>query len=102
MTDSIRVNHRSVGEDAIQMESAAAYLDNVLLAPQDTRTTLPANGNGKTAYGRAQNRISCLGVLIDQEVQNVRNLDLAFTEFDEMMGRFEKNGSRHHFIKAGE
>ena len=40
MADIIYVNHERVEEDAARVESAAAYLRSVLLAPQDTRTTL--------------------------------------------------------------
>ena len=102
LTDLIRVNDGRVKADAAQMESAAAYLRNVPLTRQDTRTTLPANGNGKSAYGRSQERISRLGVLLDQEAQNIRGLGNAFTEFDGMMAGFGEIGFRHPVISAGE
>lgn len=102
LADIIRVNHGSVQADAAQVESAASYLRNVPLTPQDTRTTLLANANGKSAYGRTQDGISRLGVLLDKEARNIRSLGAAFTEFDEMMGRFGENGSRHPVIKARE
>lgn len=102
MADSIHINDTSVREEAAQIESAAAYLGKVLLSPQDIRTTLPANENGKSAYERAQERISRLGVLLDQEADNIRSLNMAFAEFDEMMGRLRENGSRRPVITVRE
>lgn len=102
MADIIYVNPERAGEEAKQIESAASYLGKVSLTPQDMRTSLPANTNGKSAYGRAQDRISRLGVLLDWEAQNIRRLGGVFAEFDEMMGRLGENGFRHPVITAKE
>lgn len=102
MTDLIRMNQARVEKDAARIESAAAYLGNVPLTRQDTRTTLPANARGRSAYKRGQERISMLGVLLDEEAKNIRGLGAAFTEFDEMMGRFGENGPRCQVITARE
>ena len=102
MADLIYVNHERVEEDAARVESAAAYLRSVLLAPQDTRTTLFVNERSKTAYERSQDRISQLGLLLDQESQNIRDLGAAFVEFDEMMGRLGGNADRYCVMEAKE
>ncbi len=102
MAENIRVNQGQAEKDAALMDSAAAYLGNVPLTRQDTRTTLPANERGRSAYGRGQERISRLGVLLDVEAENIRGLGAAFVEFDEMMGRFKENGPRYPVIRARE
>ena len=54
MPDRIQINCERVEENAMSVENAAVYLQNVTLVPQDMKTTLPANANSKTAYERAQ------------------------------------------------
>ena len=51
MPDRIQINCERVEENAMSVENAAVYLQNVTLVPQDMKTTLPANANSKTAYG---------------------------------------------------
>lgn len=100
MAGIIYVDQENVNADAARLESAAAYLEKVSLVPQDMRTTLPANENSKNAYEKSQDRLERLGRLLDQEARNIRELGLAFAEFDEMMGRLGENGSRHPSIIA--
>lgn len=100
MSDRIYINQGRVKEDAAQVKSAAAYLQKVSLSPQDTRTTLAANEKGKSAYESSQERISKIGLMLDKEAQNIRELGVAFTEFDEMMGSLGENGVRHSMIRA--
>lgn len=85
----------------MRIESAAVYLTAVPLDSQDIKTTISANTNGKAAYQRFQERIACLGVMLDQEVDHIRSLNVAFTEFDEMMGRLMEKGGRGAVISAG-
>ncbi len=94
MADKIRVNRQNIEKDAMQIESAASCLMKVPLDSQDTRSTIPANANGKAAYERSQERISALGDLLDREVENIRGLNEAFENFDEMMGQLAGNVSR--------
>ena len=94
MADKIQVNRQNIENEAMQIESAASYLMKVPLDSQDTRSTIPANANGKEAYERSQERISALGDLLDQEVENIRELNEAFEKFDEMMGLLTGNVSR--------
>ena len=102
MAGEIRVNQQQAGESADRIESAAGYFRNSPLVPQDTRTTIPANANGRAAYGRSQSCMEELGSALDQEVRNIRSLNAAFTEFDEMMGELAKTGSRYMTIRAAE
>ncbi len=99
MAETIYINQGKAEEDAKRIEGAAAYLANVPLVPQDTRTTLPANTKSKEAYGRSQNRLSDLGALLDREVKNIRGLNVAFTQFDEMTGRLARDTSRYPVIR---
>lgn len=92
MADNIYVNMGKVKENAGQVETAAGYLKSVPLIPQDTRTTIPANRKCILAYETAQEEISVLGMMLDQEAENIRELRAAFVEFDEMIGRLEENG----------
>lgn len=98
MAERIHINQEQAEENAGRIESAASYLADVPLVPQDTRTTLPANAKSKDAYGRSQARIAELGRMLDQEVKHIRGLNAAFREFDEMMGRLEAGGKRYPVI----
>lgn len=100
MAERIQINHRKAEEDAMGIKSASVYLQNVPIVSADIRTTLPVNANGKAAYERAQDRISKLGALLDQEAENIRGLNVAFAEFDRMLGKFEENGGRYPVITA--
>lgn len=100
MPDRIQINCERVEENAMGVENAAVYLQNVSLVPQDMKTTLPANANSKAAYERAQGRISNLGTMLDQEAKNIRGLNMAFEEFDRMLGRFGENKNRYPEITA--
>ena len=102
MAGEIRVNQHQADESAARIDSGAGYFTNSPLVPQDTRTTIPANANGRAAYGRSQSCMEELGSALDQEVRNIRSLNAAFTEFDEMMGELAKTGSRHMTIRAAE
>ncbi len=93
MADRIKVNQAETEKEADVIEGAALYLKNIPLTPQDMRTTLPANAGSINAYNKAQDRIASLGGMLDQEVSNIRSLQAAFTEFDEMTGLLEKNRS---------
>ena len=92
MAENIHVNQEKVQEDVQCLEGAAAYLKNIPLSSQDTRTTLPANVNGRLAYERAERDLAGLGASLDQEVNNIRGLNIAFAEFDEMLGELSKGG----------
>ncbi len=100
MADKLHIDQGRVRENAAQLQSAAGYLQNISLFPQDSRTTLAANEKGKAAYGNSQDRIALLGVLLEQEAQNIRGLGLEFAEFDEMMGSLGEQGPRHSVITA--
>lgn len=100
MPDRIQINYERVEENAMGVENAAGYLQNVALVPQDMKTTIPANANSKTAYERAQGRISSLGIMLDQEAKNIRSLNRAFEEFDRMLGIFRENKNRYPVISA--
>ena len=102
MAGEIRLNQYQAVESAARIECAAVYFRNSQLVPQYTRTTIPANANGRAAYGRSQSCMEELGSALDQEVRNIRSLNAAFTEFDEMMGELAKTGSRHMTIRAAE
>ena len=57
MADRLHIDQGRVREDAAQLQSAAGYLQNISLFPQDSRTTLAANEKGKAAYGNSQDRM---------------------------------------------
>lgn len=101
MADKIWINRQNVEEDAVELEGAASYLIKAPLDSQDTRSTIPANVNSRAAYERSQERIFNLGNLLDQEVENIRGLNMAFVEFDEMMGRLAESGRRGAWISVG-
>ncbi len=86
MPGIIEVNNRNVDAEAAQIESAADYFWGAVLAPQDMRTTLPANQNGKEVYRKAQEHMEALGASLGREAGNIRELYEAFEEFDNMMG----------------
>lgn len=98
--DKIQVKRESAEADAVRIESAAACLAAAPLDSQDMRTTIPANASSKAAYQRFQERIASLGTMLDQEVNNIRSLNVAFTEFDEMMGRLTADGGRGSVISV--
>lgn len=100
IADKIQINRGQAEADAVQIESVASYLTAVPLGVQDVRTTIPANSNSKAAYQRFQERIADLGAMLDQEADNIRGLNAAFTEFDEMMGRLTENGGRGSAVSA--
>lgn len=102
MADEIRVDQKEAEEKAAGIESASGYFQVCALVPQDTRTTIPANENGRSAYGRSQSHIQSLGGALDQEVTNIRSLNAAFAEFDKMMGELKGLGSRHMTIRGKE
>ena len=54
---------------------------------------------GKAAAGLADEEEK-LRSMLDQEADNIRGLNAAFTEFDEMMGRFTENGGRGSAVSA--
>lgn len=101
MADRIHINPGRAEDNAGKIESAASYLAVVVLTPQDTGTTLPANAKSKEAYEKSQARIADLGRMLDQEVRNIRGLKVSFCEFDEMMGRLTQRGSRYPVIRGG-
>lgn len=101
MADKIQINRQNVEEDAAQIESAASYLIKVPLDSQDTRSTIPANAKSRAAYEGSQERLFILGNLLDQEVENIRGLNTAFLEFDEMMGRLAESGRGEVRISVG-
>lgn len=86
MPGTIEVDYRNADAEAVQIENAADYFRGAALTPQDTRTTLPANKNGKTAYRKAQEHMETLGASLNREAGNIRELYKAFEEFDNMMG----------------
>lgn len=94
MAKNIQINRQNVEGEAMQIESAASYLTKVPLDSQDTRSTIPANINSRAAYERSQVRLFSLGNLLDQEVENIRGLNAAFAQFDEMMGHLAENERR--------
>lgn len=92
MAENIFINDDRVREDAGRLEGAAAYLKSTPLSPQDQRTTLPANSAGLLSYEEAQKNLACLGTVLDRETENIRELHMAFEEFDEMLGRLSRGG----------
>lgn len=86
MAHVIQIDQGMVEEKAGKIEGAGKYFKNSALSPQDTRTTIPANRNAKAAYGRAGGRMEKLRAALYREVENIRSLNVAFVEFDEMMG----------------
>ncbi len=81
----------------IETKHQAGY---VPVVPQDSKTTLSANSRSKETYGYAQQGIELLGQTLDFDVQNIRSLNLSFSQFDEMMGKLVQHGSRYPVIKA--
>mgnify|MGYP002509592322 CR=1 FL=1 len=100
MAERIQINHGKAEQDATGITNAASYLQKVSFVSEDMRTTLPANANCKAAYERSQERISKLGAMLDQEAENIRGLNVAFAQFDRLLGRFEENGGRCQAITA--
>lgn len=100
MQNEINVNHEYVDEIANQIETAKSYFRYVPLVPQDSKTTLSANSRSKETYGYAQQGIELLGQTLEFDVQNIRSLNLSFSQFDEMMGKLVQRGSRYPEIKS--
>lgn len=86
MPGIIEVNYRNIDAEAAKIASSADYFRGAALAPQDTRTTLPANKNGKAVYRKAQEHVEALGASLNREAGNIRELYESFEEFDNMMG----------------
>lgn len=94
MSDKISVDKEQVEHDAEAIAKASQYFTQVDLMPLDMRSTITANENSKTAYQRAQDGIAAMAVALDQDVENIRSLNVAFEQFDQMMGELSASGSR--------
>lgn len=92
MGDSINVNSAAASSDASQISNAAGYFTGQSLAVQDNISTITANDNCKQSFQRSQGVAVSLGKALDADAANIRNLGLAFEEFDQMMGSL--NGQR--------
>jgi len=100
MADELNVNEVQVEDDAAGIAGAAQYFQAVPLSSVDNNSTITANGRGQEAYGKAQSNIAAYGSALDQDVANIRSLNVSFKEFDNMMGQLSKNGSRVPTISA--
>lgn len=98
MSEKIKINQTSVENDATILSGAAAYFKEVALIPSDGETTLTANGNGQSNFGKSQKLIASFGAAIEKEVGNVRQLGATFEEYDSMMSQLWENGCRYETL----
>ena len=100
MADGLNVNEVQVESDAAGISAATQYFQAVPLSSIDNNSTITANSKGQEAYEKAQSNIAAYGSTLDQDVANIRSLNVSFQEFDNMMGQLSKNGSRVPTISA--
>lgn len=92
MAERLQVDRDTVESEAQTIGSAVEYFKSSTLTPTDTRTTLTANEKAKSAFETAQEGIGAFGAALNQEASNIRSLNVAFEEFDSMMGKLSANG----------
>ncbi len=64
MAEEIKINELAVEEDSAAIEGAAEYIEEDMLVPSDTKTTILANENGKEAFGKSQKLIASFGIAV--------------------------------------
>lgn len=102
MSDIVNVNGESAEGFATEINGAARYFQENPLLPCDEKSTISANGRGKTAYYEAQMAVSLFGTCLEQEAANIRSLGASFEQYDEMLALLWESGTRYPVIKAME
>ncbi len=95
MADTINVNEESAEGFAADIGGAASYFRINPLLPEDAKSTISANGKGKTAYYKAQEAAELFGSCLDQEAKNIQGLGAEFSQYDEMLAALWDSGTRY-------
>jgi len=93
MGGGLRLDDERISLEANSLAGAAGYFNAKTLGSADTRSTITANGSSKNAFRSAQDNIASFGGALDKEAENIRSLNLAFKEFDAMMGMLARGGN---------
>lgn len=102
MPEEISISSANAESDAQAMAGLAQYLCETVLIPADSKSTISANGKCHTAFIKSQQEIAAFGITLEQEAANIRSVNLAFVEYDELISTLMGNGSRVPVIAAAE
>lgn len=100
MPEEISISSSSAEADAQAMSGLSRYLCAAALIPADSASTITANGKCQTAFAKAQSEISVFGETMEQEAANIRSVNLAFSEYDELISTLMESGGRVPVITA--
>lgn len=100
MPEEISISSANAESDAQAMAGLSQYLCAAVLIPADSGTTITANGKCHTAFAQSQLELSTFGEALEREAGNIRSVNLAFAEYDELMSTLMASGSRVPVITA--
>lgn len=87
MSNQIILNAEEIEEHAGDFSTAAQYFNEKPLNPSDNLSDITANGNAQATFKEEQKALAMLGENLDLEAETMRNMNLMFLEYDEMMAK---------------
>lgn len=100
MTDQIVINKKEAEAHTEELMTAARYFQEAPLNFMDNRSTISGNKCAQEAYDNGQKAIARFGKALEQEAGQIKSLNLAFQELDEMMAKLLEQGMRYSTITA--
>lgn len=85
--ERIKVDLRDVETDVEVISNTVQILIEDTLSSEDGISTITANEKAKSSFSNGQQIKALLSKTLTQDVKNIHSLGLAFSQFDEMMGK---------------
>ena len=98
---TINSNPDEVDQQSSSLFGASQYFSPNILLLKDDLTTIAVNSNSKNAFGYSQYLTSQFGTCLATDAENIRNLHLEFSEYDQMITDLLAYGYRCPVITAG-
>lgn len=81
----LNIDTQIIDAEAETITSAAGYFVPHPLKSRDYESTITANSNEKTANYTGSQVMSLFGNVLDQDAKNIKELGIAFVQYDEML-----------------
>lgn len=92
MEDEKIINLDASEEYSSNIQSISNYFSVTPLVPEDSRSTIAANQNGKNAYYKSQEALDKFADALDKDAENIRSIGLAFKECDDLISGLYESG----------
>lgn len=84
---NIKVNYEEIEKDAEGLKSVADAFENKALDPEDTKTTIKANGAGKRSFNKAQSLGELLGKTLMGDAEHIENMGEVFQQTEQSLNQ---------------